>query len=64
MRQAWQPGDRAYVYYGGEKAFLYYARRYGFAPGDYVLGAAPARTRDSICASSTRSGAALACGWS
>jgi hypothetical protein len=38
MRQAWQPGDRAYVYYGGEKAFLYYARRYGFAPGDYVLG--------------------------
>ena len=38
MRQAWQPGDRAYVYYGGEKAFLYYARRFGFAPGDYVLG--------------------------
>jgi Dolichyl-phosphate-mannose-protein mannosyltransferase len=38
MRQAWQPGDRAYVYYGGEKAFVYYARRYGFAPGDYVLG--------------------------
>lgn len=38
MRQAWQPGDRAYVYYGGEKAFLYYARRYGFAPDDYVLG--------------------------
>lgn len=38
MRQAWQPGDRAYVYYGGEKAFLYYARRYGFTAGDYVLG--------------------------
>jgi hypothetical protein len=38
MRQAWQPGDRAYVYYGGEKAFLYYARRYGFAAGEYVLG--------------------------
>jgi hypothetical protein len=38
MRQAWQPGDRVYVYYGGEKAFVYYARRYGFAPGDYVLG--------------------------
>lgn len=38
MRQAWQPGDRAYVYYGGEKAFIYYARRYRFAPGDYVLG--------------------------
>ena len=38
MRQAWQPGDRAYVYYGGEKAFLYYARRFGFAPEDYVLG--------------------------
>ena len=38
MRQAWQPGDRAYVYYGGEKAFLYYARRFGFAAGDYVLG--------------------------
>src|SRR6185503_10563330 len=38
MRQAWQPGDRAYVYYGGEKAFLYYARRYSLAPGDYVLG--------------------------
>ena len=38
MRQAWQPGDRAYVYYGGEKAFLYYARRFGFASGDYVLG--------------------------
>ena len=38
MRQAWQPGDRAYVYYGGEKAFLYYARRFGIASGDYVLG--------------------------
>jgi hypothetical protein len=38
MRRAWQPGDRAYVYYGGEKAFLYYARRYGLATGDYVLG--------------------------
>ncbi len=38
MRQAWQPGDRTYVYYGGEKAFLYYARRFGFASGDYVLG--------------------------
>ena len=38
MRQAWQPGDRAYVYYGGEKAFLYYARRYGLTAGDYVLG--------------------------
>jgi hypothetical protein len=38
MRRSWQPGDRAYVYYGGEKAFRYYARRYGFAPGDYVLG--------------------------
>ena len=38
MRRAWQPGDRAYVYYGGEKAFLYYARRLGFGPGDYVLG--------------------------
>jgi hypothetical protein len=38
MRQAWQPGDRAYVYYGGEKAFVYYARRQGFAPGDYILG--------------------------
>jgi hypothetical protein len=38
MRQSWRPGDRAYVYYGGEKAFVYYARRYGFAPGDYVLG--------------------------
>jgi hypothetical protein len=38
MRQAWQPGDRAYVYYGGEKAFLYYTRRYGFTVGDYVLG--------------------------
>jgi hypothetical protein len=38
MRQAWRPGDRAYVYYGGEKAFLYYARRYGFASEEYVLG--------------------------
>jgi 4-amino-4-deoxy-L-arabinose transferase-like glycosyltransferase len=38
MRQAWQPGDRAYVYYGGEKAFVYYARRQGFAAGDYILG--------------------------
>jgi hypothetical protein len=38
MRQAWQPGDRAYVYYGGEKAFLYYARRFGLASGDYALG--------------------------
>ena len=38
MRQAWQPGDRAYVYYGAEKAFLYYARRFGIASGDYVLG--------------------------
>ena len=38
MRQAWQPGDRAYVYYGAEKAFLYYARRFGVASGDYVLG--------------------------
>ena len=65
MRQAWQPGDRAYVYYGGEKAFLYYARRYGFAPGDYVLGPLrpggpaplPARAR-------RRSGARPASGWS
>ncbi len=38
MRQAWQPGDRMYVYYGGEKAFLYYARRYGFAAADFVMG--------------------------
>jgi hypothetical protein len=38
LRRAWQPGDRAYVYYGGEKAFLYYARRYGFAAADFVLG--------------------------
>jgi hypothetical protein len=38
MRDAWQPGDRVYVYYGAEKAFVYYARRYGFAPGSYVLG--------------------------
>jgi hypothetical protein len=38
MRQAWRSGDRAYVYYGGEKAFLYYARRYGFTSGEYVLG--------------------------
>jgi hypothetical protein len=38
MHRAWQPGDRAYVYYGGEKAFVYYARRLGIAPGDYVLG--------------------------
>ena len=38
MRQAWQPGDRIYVYYGAEKAFVYYARRFGFAPGSYVLG--------------------------
>jgi hypothetical protein len=38
MRQAWQPGDRAYVYYGAEKAFVYYARRLGFAPDAYVLG--------------------------
>jgi hypothetical protein len=38
LRRAWQPGDRVYVYYGAEKAFVYYARRYGFAPGTYVLG--------------------------
>ncbi|HEY7142308.1 MAG TPA: hypothetical protein VIE44_19615 [Methylomirabilota bacterium] len=38
MRRAWQPGDRAYVYYGGEKAFIYYARRLGLAPAEYVLG--------------------------
>lgn len=38
MRRAWQPGDRAYVYYGAEKAFVYYARRLGFASGAYVLG--------------------------
>jgi hypothetical protein len=38
MRQGWQPGDRAYIYYGGEKAFLYYARRYGFVAADYALG--------------------------
>jgi len=38
MRQAWQPGDRIYVYYGAEKAFVYYAHRYGFAAGTYVLG--------------------------
>lgn len=38
MRQAWQPGDRAYVYYGAEKAFVYYARRFGFGADAYVLG--------------------------
>jgi hypothetical protein len=38
MRDAWQPGDRVYVYYGAEKAFVYYARRYGFEPGSYHLG--------------------------
>ena len=39
MRQAWQPGDRVYVYYGAEKAFVYYARRLGFPADAYVLGA-------------------------
>jgi hypothetical protein len=38
MRQAWQPSDRVYVYYGAEKAFVYYARRYGFTSGTYTLG--------------------------
>ena len=38
MRRAWQPGDRAYVYYGAEKAFVYYARRLGFPCDAYVLG--------------------------
>jgi hypothetical protein len=38
MHRAWQPGDRAYVYYGGEKAFIYYARRLGIPARDYVLG--------------------------
>jgi hypothetical protein len=38
LRQAWQPGDRIYVYYGAEKAFVYYVRRFGFAPGSYLLG--------------------------
>jgi hypothetical protein len=38
MREAWQPGDRAYVYYGAEKAFVYYARRLGFPADAYILG--------------------------
>lgn len=33
-----QPGDAVYVYYGGDKAFRYYAGRFGFRPGDYVMG--------------------------
>jgi hypothetical protein len=38
VERARQPGDRAYVYYGGEKAFRYYAARYGLRDGTYVVG--------------------------
>jgi hypothetical protein len=38
MREAWRPGDRAYVFYGAEKAFVYYARRLSLGPETYVLG--------------------------
>jgi hypothetical protein len=38
MREAWQPGDRAYVYYGAEKAFVYYAPRLGLSREAAVLG--------------------------
>jgi hypothetical protein len=38
VQQARRPGDRVYVYYGGEKAFRYYGPRYGIRPGEYVIG--------------------------
>jgi hypothetical protein len=33
-----RPGDRMYVYYGGEKAFRYYATRFGFRDDEFVMG--------------------------
>ena len=33
-----QPGDAIYVDYVAAQAFLYYAPRFGFEPGDYVIG--------------------------
>jgi hypothetical protein len=33
-----RPGDAVYVYYPAGQSFLYYAQRFGFRPGDYVIG--------------------------
>jgi 4-amino-4-deoxy-L-arabinose transferase-like glycosyltransferase len=38
VRDHWRPGDRMYVYAGARAAMAYYGDRYGFRPGDLVLG--------------------------
>jgi len=38
VKDHWQMGDLAYVYYGAVPAVTYYAERYGLTPEDYLLG--------------------------
>jgi hypothetical protein len=38
VEQLRQAGDAIYVDYAAAQAFLYYAPRFGFAPGEYVIG--------------------------
>lgn len=33
-----QPGDILYIYHRGRFPFKYYAERYGYQPGDYIIG--------------------------
>lgn len=38
VRDRQQPGDRLYVFQRGEYQFQYYAERFGYQPGDYIVG--------------------------
>ncbi|MDJ0577372.1 MAG: glycosyltransferase family 39 protein [Xenococcaceae cyanobacterium MO_234.B1] len=38
IRQREQPQDILYIYQRGIYQFLYYAEKYGYRPGDYILG--------------------------